>query len=106
MDFSKIMEQAQQMQQKMKQIQEDLAKKTITGSAGGGMVQVTMNGQGEVMNVAIEKVLVNPDEQQMLQDLVAAATNDAFRKVKELGKQELGSLTGGLDIPGIANFLR
>ena len=106
MDFSKIMEQAQQMQQKMKQIQEDLAKKTITGSAGGGMVEVTMNGQGEVLSITIEKVLVNPDEQQMRQDRIAAATNDAFRKVKELGKQELGSLTGGLDIPGIANFLR
>lgn len=106
MDLSKIMEQAQQMQSKMKQIQEDLAKKSITGSAGGGMVQVTMNGQGDVLEVNIEKVLINGDEQQMLQDLIAAATNDAFRKVKELGKQELGSLTGGMDLPGIANFLR
>ncbi len=106
MDFSKIMEQAQQMQQKMKQIQADLARKTIVGSAGGGMVQVTLNGQGEVLSVEIEKLLINPDEIQMLQDLIVAATNDGMRKVKELGKHELGQLTGGLDIPGLSNFMK
>jgi len=106
MDFSKLMEQAQQMQQKMKQIQADLAKKTIVGSAGGGMVQVTLNGQGEVLSVEIEKLLINPDEIQMLQDLIVAATNDGMRKVKELGKQELGHLTGGLDLPGLSNLMK
>lgn len=106
MDFSKIMEQAQQMQQRMKKIQDDLAKKTIVGSAGGGMVQVTINGQGDVLAVEIEKLLINPDEVQMLQDLIVAATNDGLRKVKELSKQELGQLTGGLDLPGLANFMR
>ncbi|SHO53145.1 YbaB/EbfC family nucleoid-associated protein [Desulfopila aestuarii] len=106
MDFTKIMEQAQQMQQKMKQIQADLAKKTIVGSAGGGMVQVTLNGQGDVLSVEIEKLLINPDEPQMLQDLIAAATNDGLRKVKELSKNELGSLTGGLDLPGLSNFMK
>lgn len=106
MDFSKIMEQAQQMQQRMKKIQEDLAKKTIIGSAGGGMVQVTINGQGDVLAVEIEKLLINPDEVQMLQDLIVAATNDAMRKVKELSKQEMGQLTGGLDLAGLANFIR
>lgn len=106
MDFSKIMEQAQQMQQRMKKIQEDLAKKTIVGSAGGGMVQVTINGQGDVLAVEIEKLLINPDEVQMLQDLIVAATNDAMRKVKELSKQEMGQLTGGLDLAGLANFMR
>jgi len=106
MDFTKIMEQAQQMQQKMKQIQSDLAKKTIVGSAGGGMVQVTMNGQGDVLSVEIEKLLINPDEAQMLQDLIVAATNDGLRRVKELSKNELGGLTGGLDLPGLSNFLK
>lgn len=106
MDFSKIMEQAQQMQQRMKKIQDDLVKKTIVGSAGGGMVQVTINGQGDVLAVEIEKLLINPDEVQMLQDLIVAATNDGLRKVKELSKQELGQLTGGLDLPGLANFMR
>lgn len=106
MDFTKIMEQAQQMQQKMKQIQADLAKKTIVGSAGGGMVQVTLNGQGDVLSVEIEKLLINPDDPQMLQDLIVAATNDGLRRVKELSKQELGHLTGGLDLPGLSNFLK
>lgn len=106
MDFGKIMEQAQQMQQKMKQIQADLARKTIVGSAGGGMVQVTLNGQGDVLAVEIEKQLISPDEAQMLQDLIVAATNDGLRKVKELSKQELGQLTGGLDLPGLASFLK
>ncbi|MFV0437513.1 MAG: YbaB/EbfC family nucleoid-associated protein [Desulfopila sp.] len=106
MDFTKIMEQAQQMQQRMKHIQEGLAKKTIVGSAGGGMVQVTMNGQGDVLAVAIEQPLIDPNEAQMLQDLIVAATNDGLRKVKELSKQELGQLTGGLDLPGLSNFLK
>ena len=106
MDISKIMEQAQQMQQKMKQIQEGLARKTIVGSAGGDMVRVTLNGQGEVLAVEIEKQLISPDETQMLQDLIVAATNDGLRKVKELSKQELGHLTGGLDLPGLSNFLK
>ncbi len=106
MDMSKIMEQAQQMQQKMKQIQDDLAKKTIVGSAGGGMVQVTVNGQGDVLGIEIEKQLISEDESQMLQDLIVAATNDGLRKAKELSKQELGSLTGGLDLPGLTNFMK
>lgn len=106
MDFNKIMEQAQQMQQKMKQIQADLAKKTIVGSAGGGMVQVTVNGEGEILSVEIEKLLINPDEPQMLQDLIVAATNDAVRKAKELAKQEMGHLTGGLNLPGLTNFFK
>lgn len=106
MDINKIMEQAQQMQQKMKQIQDGLARKTIVGSAGGGMVQVTLNGQGDVLAVEIEKQLINPDETRMLQDLIVAATNDGLRKVKELSKQELGQLTGGLDLPGLTNFLK
>jgi len=106
MDMSKIMEQAQQMQQRMKQIQEDLAKKAIVGSAGGGMVQVTVNGQGDVLKVEIEPQLITADEAQMLQDLIVAATNDGLRKAKELSKQELGQLTGGLDLPGLTNFMR
>lgn len=106
MDISKIMEQAQQMQQKMKQIQDDLAKKTIVGSAGGGMVQVTVNGQGDVLSVEIEEQLITPSESQMLQDLIVAATNDGLRKAKELSKQELGHLTGGLDLPGLTNFMK
>ena len=100
------MQQAKAMQEKMAKIQQDLAKKTITGSAGGGMVQVTVNGQGDVLSIAIEKTVIDPNESGMLQDLVVAATNDAIRKAKELSKQELGQLTGGLNIPGLSNFMQ
>jgi DNA-binding YbaB/EbfC family protein len=106
MDLNSIMQQAKTMQEKMARIQEDLAKKTITGSAGGGMVQVIANGQGDILSVSIEKIVIDPQEVEMLQDLVAAATNDAIRKAKELSKQELGQLTGGLNIPGLTNFMK
>lgn len=106
MDLSNIMQQAKAMQEKMAKVQEDLAKKSITGSAGGGMVQVTVNGQGDVLSVAIEKAVIDPEEVKMLQDLVVAATNDAIRKAKELSKQEMGQLTGGLNIPGLTNFMQ
>lgn len=105
MDMSSIMQQAQQMQEKMREIQEGLAKKSIVGSAGGGMVNVTVNGQGDILDIEIEQALINPDETKMLQDLIVAATNDGLRKAKELSKRELGQLTGGLNLPGLTNFL-
>ena len=104
MDMSNIMKQAQEMQHKMSKIQEDLAQKQITGSAGGGMVTVTVNGRGDILSTKIEKELLNPDEAEMLQDLFVAATNDALRKAKELGTQEMGHLTGGMKIPGLSNM--
>jgi len=106
MDLNNIMQQAKAMQEKMAKVQEELSRKKITGSAGGGMVQVVANGQGDILSVAIEKVVIDPDEIEMLQDLVTAATNDAIRKAKELSKQELGQLTGGLNIPGLTNFMK
>ncbi len=104
MDLSSIMEQATKMQAKMKEIQDYLAQKTITGSAGGGMVTVTVNGNNEVLGIEIEDPLINSDEKAMLQDLIVAATNDALRKSKELAQQEMKKLTGGLNIPGIPSF--
>ena len=104
MDINNIMEQARGMQEKMAKIQQDLAQKTITGSSGGGMVLVTVNGQGDVLSMSIEKTVIDPGESEMLQDLIVAATNDAIRKSKELSKQELGQLTGGLNIPGLSNL--
>ena len=106
MDLNSIMQQAKVMQEKMAKIQQDLAKKTITGSAGGGMVLITVNGQGEVLSVVLEKAIINAEEGQMLQDLIVAATNDALRKAKELSKQELAQLTGGLNLPGLSNFMQ
>ena len=106
MDLNNIMQQAKAMQEKMAKIQQDLAKKAITGSAGGGMVLVTVNGQGEVLSIAVEKTVIDPQEVEMLQDLIVAATNDALRKAKELSKQELAQLTGGLNLPGLSNFMQ
>ena len=105
MDISNIMKQAQEMQSKMADIQAELAKKTITGSAGGGMVEVTVNGQGDVLAVKIEDALISVDEKKMLQDLITAATNDGVRKAKELSKQELGQLTGGMNLPGLTDMM-
>lgn len=106
MDLSNIMQQAKAMQEKMAQIQQELAKKTITGSAGGGMVEVIVNGQGDVLAIKLETVVIDPKETEMLQDLIVAATNDALRKAKELSKQELAQLTGGLNLPGLTNFMQ
>lgn len=106
MDLNNIMQQAKSMQEKMAKIQADLSNKTLTGSAGGGMVEVTVNGQGEVLGISIEEVVIDPKETAMLQDLIVAATNDALRRAKELSQQELGQLTGGLNIPGLTNFMK
>ncbi|BCL60465.1 nucleoid-associated protein YaaK [Desulfomarina profundi] len=105
MDLSSIMEQARNMQEKMAKIQQDLASKVITGSAGGGMVTVTVNGKADILSINIEKAVIDPDEKDMLQDLIVAATNDAVRRARELGKEEMTQLTGGLNIPGISNIL-
>lgn len=104
MDLNSIMQQAQQMQAKMSEIQQQLANKTITGSAGGGMVTVTVNGSGEVLSIAIEPPLLTADEKEMVEDLIVAATNDGLRKAKELSQQEMRRLTGGINIPGLSSM--
>jgi len=104
MDMNSIMQQAQQMQAKMATIQDELKKKTVTGTAGGGMVTVTANGKNEILSIHIEELCIVADEREMLQDLITAATNDALRKVKALGKEEMANLTGGMNIPGISNM--
>ncbi len=104
MDMNSIMQQAKQMQEKMAGIQEALKKKTATGSAGGGMVTVVVNGSNEIISISIEDAMISVDEKVMLQDLITAATNDALRKVKELGKEEMAKLTGGMNIPGVSNL--
>lgn len=105
MDISSLMKQAQEMQSKMKDVQDKLAKMTITGSAGGGMVEVVVNGQGDVVSVTIEEPIISVTEKDMLQDLIAAATNDGIRKAKELSKQEMGGLTDGMNLPDLTNFM-
>ena len=101
MNMGDLLKQAQQFQERLATIQNELAGKTVTGTAGGGMVTATVNGKGELIGLAIEQDLVNPAEVAMLQDLVMAAVNDGLNKARELGKQEMGKLTGGLNLPGM-----
>jgi DNA-binding YbaB/EbfC family protein len=104
MDIKNIMQQAQQFQQNMNRVQDELAAKKVIGTAGGGMVTVIANGKSEILSVAIERAIIVETEAAMLQDLVMAATNDALRKARELGKSEMGKLTGGLNLPGLSSM--
>ena len=101
MDISSLMKQAQDFQQKMGQVQEELAKKTVSSEVGGGMVKVTVNGRQELLSIQIEKEVVNPNDVEMLQDLITAAVNDAMSKARDMIQSEMGRLTGGLKIPGL-----
>ncbi len=96
-----MMKQAQQLQSKMMKLQEELADKTVESSSGGGMVKVTANGRQQIISIQIEKEVVDPDDVEMLQDLVLAAINDALAKAQEMASSEMGKLTGGLNIPGL-----
>ena len=103
--MSKLLEQAQQMQQQLAAAQEQLAQEEVTGTAGGGLVSVTMTGQGEVTAVTIAPAAVDPDDVESLQDLVVAAFRDASRAVNELTASRMGPLAGGLGgdlgLPGL-----
>jgi len=101
MDMGELMKNARQFQEKLSQIQEELATKIVTGTAGGGMVTATVNGRSELVGLAIEPEVINPEESRMLQDLIVAAVNEGLRKARELGKGELARLTGGITIPGL-----
>ncbi len=96
-----MLKQAQEMQGRMAQMQEDLALTTISGQSGGGMVEVTLNGKQELQKVKIDPSIVDPTDIELLEDLVAAAFNDAQKKLQELTQQNLSKLTGGLNIPGL-----
>jgi nucleoid-associated protein EbfC len=99
--FGNIMKQAQKMQKDMMRIQEEMASKTIEASAGGGMVSVVVNGRQQVMSISIEKDIVNPEDVDMLQDLVLAAINEGLLKSQEMVKEEMLKITGGMNIPGL-----
>lgn len=99
-----LMKQAQKMQQEMGKIQEESKKKTVEASAGGGMVVVVANGAMEIVSITIEKDVVNPDDIEMLQDLVIAAVNEALRRAQQLVSEDMGKVTGGMNIPGLGNM--
>ncbi len=96
-----LFKQAQQMQQKMVRMQEELAQRTVEASVGGGMVSVTVNGRNEVLRLKIEPQVVDPDDIEMLEDLVMAGVNEALRKSQEMISGEMSKLTGGMKIPGL-----
>ncbi len=101
MNLGKLMKQAQEMQQKMAALQEELAHKEVEASSGGGMVRVRMNGRQEVLGVRIDPQVFADGDSEMLEDLVAAAFNEARRMSLELAKEEMSKLTGGLPMPGL-----
>ena len=99
--FGNIMKEAQKLQAQMAAMQEEVAKRKVDATAGGGMVTVEANGKQELTAIKIDPEVVNKDDVQMLEDLVLAAANEALRKSRDLVQQELGKLTGGLKIPGL-----
>lgn len=99
--MQKMMKQMQKMQKDMEKAQEELGEKRIEGTAGGGMVTVIVTGHKEVVDVQIKQEVVDPDDIDMLQDLVLAATNDALKKADELTNQTMGQFTKGMNLPGM-----
>jgi nucleoid-associated protein EbfC len=100
-NMANIMKQAQQMQAQMAKLQEEAATKTVTGSAGGGMVTVTANGALEVVSVRIDPEALKDGDAEMLQDVVMAATNEALKNARQLMAEQMKSVTGGMNIPGL-----
>ena len=100
-NIGKLMKQAQEMQQKMAKLQEELAEKEVEASSGGGMVRVKMNGQQEVLSIQIEPEVFKDGDKEMLEDLIVAAVNEARREALNLAKEEMSRLTGGLPMPGL-----
>ncbi|MHB0884767.1 MAG: YbaB/EbfC family nucleoid-associated protein [Bacillota bacterium] len=101
MNMNKMMKQVQKMQQDMAKAQEEMANRTFEATAGGGVVQVVVNGHHEVKRVSIKPDVVDPNDVEMLQDLIVAAVNEALRKADETISAEMAKLTGGLKIPGL-----
>ncbi len=96
-----LVRQAQMMQKKMAKMQEELNQKVVEAAAGGGMVTVKANGAQEIIEIKIEKDVVDPEDVEMLQDLIIAAVNDALKRAKDMVQAEMSQLTGGLKIPGM-----
>lgn len=99
--MGKMMKQIQKMQQDMERLQEELKERTVEASAGGGAVRVVVTGGMEVRQVRIDAAAVDPEDVEMLQDMIAAATNEALRKAQEMVQEEMARVTGGLNLPQI-----
>ncbi len=99
--MNQMMKQVKKMQEQMMKAQEELANKTVEGTAGGGVVTAVANGQKKLISVNIKPEAVDPDDVEMLQDLVLTAVNDALNQADELANQDMGKYTGGMNIPGL-----
>lgn len=100
-NMGKMMKQVQKMQADMARMQEELAERTVSATAGGGMVEVVANGKQEVQSIKIDPEAVDPEDVEMLEDLVLAAVNEALRQAQEMVAAEMGKITGNLKIPGL-----
>ncbi len=100
-DMGNMMKQAQKLQSKMLKLQEEMAEKKVEASSGGGMVKVVANGRQQLLSIQIEKEVVDPEDLEMLQDLILAAVNEALLKSQEMVTGEMSKLTGGMNIPGL-----
>ncbi len=100
-NMNQMMKQVKKMQAQMLKAQEELESKTVEGTAGGGVVTVTASGHKKITNIVIEPDAVDPDDIEMLQDLILTAVNDALNKAEELANQDMGKYTGGMKIPGL-----
>jgi len=99
--FGNIMKEAQKLQQQMEALQAEVGKKKVQATAGGGMVTVEANGKQEILSIKIDREVINPEDAQMLEDLVLAACNEVLRQSREMVQAEMGKLTAGLKIPGL-----
>jgi nucleoid-associated protein EbfC len=98
-DIMKLLQQAQQMQGRLQQIQDELQQRTVSASAGGGMVTVNADGKGQIRSIKIDPSVVNPSDVEMLEDLILVALTDVQRRATALAQEEMGKLTGGLGLP-------
>ena len=100
-NMNNMMKQVQKMQKQMEEVQSELEQKEVEATAGGGAVSIKVNGKKEILDVKIQPEVVDPDDIEMLQDLILAATNEALRKAEEMMSKEMGKVTGGMNIPGM-----
>ncbi len=104
LNMNKMMKQVQKMQAEMARVQEELGQKTVEATAGGGAVTVVADGHQKIRDVRIDPAAVDPEDVEMLQDMIVAAVNEALRKARELAAEELGKVTSGLNLPGMPNL--
>ncbi|MEI6033726.1 MAG: YbaB/EbfC family nucleoid-associated protein [Verrucomicrobiae bacterium] len=101
MNIAKMLKEAQRMQERMAEAQSDLASRTVEATSGGGKVHVTATGSGDIVSIKIDPQVVDPEDVELLEDLVLTAVKQALEEAKELAGSEMGKLTGGLKIPGL-----